>query len=64
MELTVLIDVQVAKYGVFHLHLVCVLLDNSGMDLPVLFVQVGKHGTLTLKAVNVQFLQHGMELHV
>ena len=61
MELTVLIDAAVVKFGMSLLKHVCAQPVSSGMDMHVLSVPAEKHGILTLKVVNAQFHQLGME---
>lgn len=57
----VLIDVQMAEYGIQLLRLVNVLLANPGTDSFVLLVQMEEPGTWTLKVVNAQSHPPGME---
>lgn len=47
MELTVLIDAQAEEFGISQPQHVFVLLDNHGMDMPVLYAPTEKLGTLT-----------------
>lgn len=60
MELTVLIDVLMEKFGMFQALHVFAQPDNFGMDTLALFVQTEKHGTLTLINANVQSVLPGM----